>query len=96
MKSPPSENKMKKKKLICFRCGEVIEGSNGLILYVRTLSHEDSHIYCQATGVKPAKVNPAVKRRNKCRSKKVVIRSKHPGIYNRLQDQEKEGRERIK
>ena len=39
------------KELICFRCGKPIEG----YLYVHTLSDENAHVYCQATGVKPNK-----------------------------------------
>ena len=41
-------------KLTCFRCGEEILEQ----LYVRTLSKENSHIYCQATGVKPKVETP--------------------------------------
>jgi len=37
------------KPLKCFRCGEEIKD----IFYVKTLSGETAHTYCQATGVKP-------------------------------------------
>ena len=37
------------KKLTCFRCGKPIEEE----LYVRTLSNETTHLYCQINGIKP-------------------------------------------
>jgi ribosomal protein L37E len=37
-----------RKEIKCFRCGETINNE----LFVKTLSNEYSHIYCQATGRK--------------------------------------------
>ena len=36
----------------CFRCGKPIRNGE---FYVHTLSNENAHVYCQATGVKPDK-----------------------------------------
>ena len=36
----------------CFRCGKPIRNGE---FYVHTLSNENAHVYCQATGVKPNK-----------------------------------------
>jgi ribosomal protein L37E len=38
-----------RKEIKCFRCGKPINNE----LFVKTLSNEYSHIYCQAPGRKP-------------------------------------------